>query len=1276
MKNNYCFFQGSVCQFVIRTIIIFLGLQIQAQTDYIVTNNSDSGSGSLREAITLANSDPAKDNILFDIPGEGPHRITLLSVLPDIIEPIQLDGTSQPGYSWESPQIIVDGNGVVFSGFNLIGNSSGSTIKGFVIGGFFDSVNPSNSTPAGVIANNTGSHTIAGNFIGIEADGSTKLYNRNGILLVNSSDNTIGGIQAIDRNIISGNFRGIVIDGGANYSLISERNKITGNFIGTNSLGLASVSNNIGIYFRNANNNIIGGASEFEINIISGNLDQGISIAGHQNKIFGNHIGIGTDGSPVPNGNLNDNVVSGVGINIRGREFYEDPLPTGNLIGGANPGEGNIISGNEQGAYEYGSGTIVFGNRIGTDITGNIPIPNVSGGIEMGGEYYILGGPNPGEGNIISSNGGLGQVEAVGKYGKIQGNLIGTDASGEAPLAPNAPGIFSFGGESILIGGVNEGEGNIIAGDDYAVLDLEFTNNWRIFNNIIGFENSINRGGVIKLDSGTDIVLGGIEAGMSNIIRGGNYGVIIENTWDFGGYAMQAKVSGNSIYGNSLMGIDILPFGLNSNDPGDADAGHNRLQNFPVLENNAALESGNIKLSYFVDSAPGNSTYPIQVEFFIDAGNRQAKEYLFYDTFTEADYNAGIPKEISVPLPTGSGFVVGDFILSTATDAGGNTSEFSASVEVTGTCSGPVAVCKDPFTLELGPDGTASLTVEAVDNGSTTSCGFQSMTIDKTEFTCEDIGDQVVTLSVTDINNVTVTCTTTVTVQDKILPELTAVLDKEVSVDENCQFAVPDYTGETTATDNCSDPVVTQSPAIGTLLTGHNTTQLITLTADDGNGNSNSTSFLITLKDNTKPVVSPVATKEGILDANCKFVVPDYRSEASATDNCSTPSVVQSPEAGTELSGHGTIQEILITANDGNGNSSSISFNLTLRDDTDPTITSVQDQTLIADDNCEATLGDYSSLVTVSDNCDADLTIIQDPVSGTVISTETIVTLTVTDDAQNFSFTTFTASLEGGTTTTYYVDGDGDGYGVDDPQTNIESCIEPESGYATVAGDCNDNDLTIYPGAFDIRGDGIDQDCDGIDEPLDCIGTDRLDVTQVCPENSTVETWVISNPSTCTVQVRWEIKNTTLSGSLVANPGDTQFNTPLTDNNRTMLIIYWNDKNGREKKSNLVSRGTDCTSTGAFIESQSLSGEIEGMVYPNPIADNGFWISFPPEVGDQTIHAAIYTLNGQKLIEKYFQVPSGGGDLFWSFNHDSWEQGLYPLVLTGSSQQLKTTLIK
>ena len=83
---------------------------------------------------------------------------------------------------------------------------------------------------------------------------------------------------------------------------------------------------------------------------------------------------------------------------------------------------------------------------------------------------------------------------------------------------------------------------------------------------------------------------------------------------------------------------------------------------------------------------------------------------------------------------------------------------------------------------------------------------------------------------------------------------------------------------------------------------------------------------------------------------------------------------------------------------------------------------------------------------------------------------------------------------EGLPTSTYYADADGDGYG--DPATAVTSCAQP-SGYISQGGDCDDSDASINPGAEEICGDGIDQNCDGNDEECTCPCFDEEDLELV-----------------------------------------------------------------------------------------------------------------------------------------------------------------------------------
>lgn len=75
------------------------------------------------------------------------------------------------------------------------------------------------------------------------------------------------------------------------------------------------------------------------------------------------------------------------------------------------------------------------------------------------------------------------------------------------------------------------------------------------------------------------------------------------------------------------------------------------------------------------------------------------------------------------------------------------------------------------------------------------------------------------------------------------------------------------------------------------------------------------------------------------------------------------------------------------------------------------------------------------------------------------------------------------------TATTWYKDADGDGYSDGTTQTSVErpsSDYYKESELTAISGDCNDNDDSVNPGATEVCGDGIDQDCNGND--LFCTG--------------------------------------------------------------------------------------------------------------------------------------------------------------------------------------------
>ncbi len=182
---------------------------------FLVTNVLDSGSGSLRQAITNANSTPGLNTITFAIPGIGPFVITLASILPTIKDPIVLDGTTQPGYSG-SPFIQINGHGLPVAGLILGSGSDGSTIKGLDIVDF---------AGAGIDVG-SGGNTVQSNDVGVGFSGTAAGPGNQIGILIDGSGNLIGGTGA--GNVIAFNIGdGVDVDSGTGDAI--RQNLIFGN---------------------------------------------------------------------------------------------------------------------------------------------------------------------------------------------------------------------------------------------------------------------------------------------------------------------------------------------------------------------------------------------------------------------------------------------------------------------------------------------------------------------------------------------------------------------------------------------------------------------------------------------------------------------------------------------------------------------------------------------------------------------------------------------------------------------------------------------------------------------------------------------------------------------------------------------------------------------------------------------------------------------------------------------------------------------------------------
>jgi hypothetical protein len=259
---------------------------------------------------------------------------------------------------------------------------------------------------------------------------------------------------------------------------------------------------------------------------------------------------------------------------------------------------------------------VVEGNFIGTDRTGTLALSNSEDGIQVASPNNRIGGATFVERNIVSANRGRGiLLETPDATGNVvQGNFIGVSSEGVTPLGNGRDGVAIRNGAA---------------------------------NNFLGPDNVIAH-------------------------NGGN-GVLLEPSAGSGNAIRQ-----NAIRSNAGLGIDLDGDGVTANDAGDADAGPNGLQNFPMLGQARTL-GGIATLAGSLNAAAG-TVY--QIDFFLSdspdgSGLGQGSAFLGSATVTtgtngSADFRVELPVAV---LPD-------QFVTATATDPGNSTSEFSPVVWV------------------------------------------------------------------------------------------------------------------------------------------------------------------------------------------------------------------------------------------------------------------------------------------------------------------------------------------------------------------------------------------------------------------------------------------------------------------------------------------------------------------------------------------------------------------------------------------------------------------
>ena len=479
--------------------------------------------------------------------------------------------------------VLVAGNivGLSASGGAALGNNVGMEIDGTnnTIGGTTAAARNvvSANQHNGVLVLGAG-NLIEGNYVGTDTAGTVAFENLEGVEIAAPS-NTIGGTSAGAGNVISGNTGFYPGNSSTGFGLwltsSAAATVVVGNEMGTNAAGTAALPNNFGVEIdQGASSNTIGGIAAGAGNVISGNNDDGVEIAGAGtigNVVAGNLIGTDITGTVA--------IANGTGVEV-------DTAASGNTIGGTAAVARNVIAGNMSSGVliDTANDNLVEGDFIGTDETGTVGLGNnLNGGtfdytnggvaIDNGSAGNTIGGltatPGTGAGNLISGNAYAGiDLFNAGTNNLVAGNLVGTDVTGTLAV-PNII-IDAAGGVGVEVDSspdniVGEPGGrNVISGNAHTGVTLIGSTGTTVQTNYIG-TNLSGSAAVPNSSNGLEIAqsgsytIGGLTStpgtGLGNVISGNG---IAGLTVDSNTAAGQVVVLGN-IIGADATGLHELP---------------------------------------------------------------------------------------------------------------------------------------------------------------------------------------------------------------------------------------------------------------------------------------------------------------------------------------------------------------------------------------------------------------------------------------------------------------------------------------------------------------------------------------------------------------------------------------------------------------------------------------------------------------------------------------------------------------------------------------------
>ena len=412
---------------------------------------------------------------------------------------------------------------------------------------------------------------VEGNYIGLAADGTKAIGNNgNADVYINAApSNIIGGSAAGAGNVISACPRfGVQF-----YQ--ATGNTIQGNYVGVDATGMTAMPNGLGIYVYFSPGTTVGGTIAAARNVVSGNTGEGLLVQGDATgvQIQGNFIGTNKNGTAAL-GNM-------LGVSSNSAGFVLGGT-SGVTPGGPCTGSCNVISGNTTVGVSLNnnsSGAIqIQGNFIGTDLTGNARVPNVTTGVSISSySGATIGGTTAAARNVISGNSGDGlNIDGNGSSGNangVTGNFIGTNTNGTQALGNGSAGVSLSGPvQQNVIGGTTAGSANVISGNltglSMSPSPIHGPNGPTqniIAGNLIGTAVTglaaiPNTGAGVSITTANSNIIGGTTSSARNVISGNSIGIAISGNAQSNqiqGNLVGTKVNGTEALGNSLDGVRV-----------------------------------------------------------------------------------------------------------------------------------------------------------------------------------------------------------------------------------------------------------------------------------------------------------------------------------------------------------------------------------------------------------------------------------------------------------------------------------------------------------------------------------------------------------------------------------------------------------------------------------------------------------------------------------------------------------------------------------------------